>query len=269
MENKTEYIFCISTGRSGSNYLENIFSHVSESLSFHEPEPVGNKRVMRRYLHGNVDPMRSLTQQKVAIIEKIKKDCSVYIETNHCFIKGFGWFIPQYIPENKIGVIILKRDKAKVASSYLRVNTSPLIRRGRNWLMTPDLPNTMVAPPNRLVSSAVTYQCARLIKSFYRSVRFLSVRLFRQEVSYPKWLIDYELECLEWYVDEIDEKAKSFKKMYPSIKYYEVNIDDLNSIDSIQKMLAYFGCTCKDSLNDIVGKPTNLKTKYKRVESCP
>jgi hypothetical protein len=203
--------------------------------------------------------MRKLTQEKVEVIEKAKRNYQVYVETNHCFIKGFGWFIPQYLPEDKIGVIILKREKYQIAESLLRIGCSPLVRFGRDWIITPDIKNPLVTLPKKLFSPRATYQYTRLLKFLLRSNRYLVRKVFRQELQYPKWLINYEMECLKWYVEETYAKVEAFKQRYPRIKYYEVNIEDLNSHESVQQMLAYFGCSGKESLSDVVGKPTNLK----------
>jgi hypothetical protein len=254
-----EYVFCITTGRSGSHYLANIFKHASGCRSFHEPEPIGNGLAMRCYLQANVEPMRTVAQEKVLFIKEAKRDHQLYIETNHCFIKGFGWFIPHYLPEDKIGVIILKREKSKIAKSLLRIGCSPLTEFGRDWVSTPEMKDPLVAPPKKLISPRATYQCARLAKSLLRDSRSLVRKVFRQEFQDPQWLINYELECLEWYVEETHEKAEAFKQQYPGIKYYNVNIEDLNSLESVQEMFAYFGCSGKNSLTDVVGKPTNLK----------
>ena len=47
--------------------------------------------------------MRKIAQEKVELIEEQKRDYQVYVGANHCSIKGFGWFIPQYLPvERKV-----------------------------------------------------------------------------------------------------------------------------------------------------------------------
>jgi hypothetical protein len=77
-------------------------------------------------------------------------------------------------------------------------------------------------------------------------------------------------------VEETNAKAEAFKRQYPAIKYYEVSIEDLNSVESVQEMLAYFGYSGDQSLRQVVGKPTNLKKPVsdlrepaKRMEESP
>lgn len=255
MKKTTDYIFSINTGRCGSHYLSNIFKHVFSCQSFHELQPIGNKQAMRLFSQGHLEPMRNITEKKVKVIKDLKRDHSVYFESNHCFIKGFGWFVPEYIPQDRIGVIILKRDKIKVAESYLRIDSSPLTSLGRRWVSAPNMKNPLVKPP----TTAFTYELARIVKYMLANTRHISKRFFQRDYQYPKWLSNYELECLKWYVEETYAKAEVFKQQYPAIKYYEVNTEDLNSLETVQHMLEYFGCDAKKSLNQVVGIPTNLR----------
>ena len=68
----------------------------------------------------------------------------------------------------------------------------------------------------------------------------------------------YELNCLKWYVEETNAKAEAFMRQYPKIKYFETDIESLNSTELVQQMLEYFGCKAKESLADVVGKPTKV-----------
>ena len=261
MEKATSYIFSINTGRSGSEYLTEIFRHVSGCRSFHEPEPMGNAKAMRRYARGHFKAMKEVAAKKVNVINELKRDCQIYFESNHCFINGFGWFIPQYLPEEQIGVIILKRDKLKIAKSTLRIGSSPLNSYGRDWISTPDMKAPLVKPP----TTPFKYQCARFTKLALRIVlricrSFFNIKTCEKYFHYPiQWFINYEMECVKWYVDETYAKAEAYKRQFPAIKYYEVDIEDLNSLESVQKMIAYFGCSGEDSLKDVVGKPINLR----------
>ncbi len=117
----------------------------------------------------------------------------------------------------------------------------------------------LVTPPKTRIS----YRFACFMKSSLRGVRFLMRRVLGKEFQYPQWLINYELNCLEWYVDETNAKAEAFREHYPGIRYYEVNIEDLNSPDSVQKMLAYFGFSTDESSINVAKEPTNLMSELK------
>jgi hypothetical protein len=77
--------------------------------------------------------------------------------------------------------------------------------------------------------------------------------------------VPYELdiEFLKWYVEEIYALAEKYKKTFPRIRYFEITLSDLNDIDKVKGMFAYFGLTPMDSLSDTVGKATNLKNHIK------
>ncbi|MFA7173874.1 MAG: hypothetical protein WC340_10760 [Kiritimatiellia bacterium] len=164
MKRRTEYIFSINTGRSGSAYLKTLFDNVTDCQSLHEPMPVGNGAVMRKYSKGNSEPMRLIARQKAEIAQNVARTGEIYFESNHCFIKGFGWFLPELLGEENIGVIILKRDKTEIAWSYLRIGCSPLIRKGRKWLYTPWQKNSKVAPPTLSFSARASYFAACVVK---------------------------------------------------------------------------------------------------------
>lgn len=259
MDHSTDYIFSINTGRSGSDYLKTLFEHVAGCQAFHEPRPVGNGKAMRRYARGHTGAMKAVAQQKAEIVRNVKRHSRLYVETNHCFIKGFGWFIPELLGEEKIGVIILKRDEPEIVTSMLRINCSPLVPYGRQWITTPDKSNPLVTPPRLLFSARTTYLIARIVKFLFRGTRFLARHVFRTRIHDPRWLTDYELECVRWYVRETAAQAEAFKRRFPRIKCYEVDIDDLNSLEHVRAMLAHFGCEAKESLSEAVGNPTNLK----------
>ncbi len=259
MDSSITCIFSINTGRSGSHYLQKIFSHVLNCESYHEPEPEGSGEAMREYAQGYSEPMRMIAQQKVDIIRNTQLNGNIYVETNHCFIKGFGWFIPKLLDEYNVGVVILKREESQIASSQLRIGCSPLLEKGRKWTTTPDKKNPLVKPPSLLVSARMIYQAARLAKWIC-----LRIRAKFKGFQDPQWLINYELECLKWYVRETNAQAEAFKKQFPNVRYYEIDIKDLNSYETVQDMLRHFGCREKESLTEVVGKPTNRKRRINK-----
>jgi len=256
MSEKIDYIFSINTGRSGSEYLQKVFEHVSGCDSRHESFPIGNAREMRLFAQGKVMPMERLAKMKAEIISESNRKGNIYFESNHCFIKGFGWFMPQYLDIRKMGVIILKRDKSKIANSLFRIGCSPLNNFGRKWISTPNMKSPLVQPP----TIPINYHFSRYVKLILRKAHHLKRVILKKESQFPQWMVNYELKCLNWYVEETYAKAEAFKKKFPNIKYYEVNIDDLNSLKSVKQMISYFGYKEMESLSGVVGKPVNLKT---------
>ena len=268
MQEAIEYIFSINTGRAGSHYLATLFSHVSDCRALHEATPIGNGRMLRRFSRGALEPMRKFTRKKVAAIAQSKGDSRLYVETNHCFVKGFGWFIPEYLPIKRIGVVILRRDSQQIANSLLRIGCSPLMPLGRKWISTPDMTAPLVTPPKILISSGMTYRCARFAKLLLLLIQRLAC-IGQKDWHEPQWLRHYERECLRWYVDETTARGEAFKQRYPEIRYFETKIENLNSLESVQQMFSYFGYCGRESLQDAVGKPTNLKQQQGKSASPP
>lgn len=247
MKTEKRYIFTITTGRSGSNYLAALFRHVYSCVSRHEPAPVCNGSAMRKFLNGEPAAIQLLTAEKARRIHDLSSGSDVYFESNHCFIKGFGWFIPDYLPEKEIGVIVLRRSRAEIMHSWERKGTSPLTQAGRSWLATPDRKSPVVPPK----ISIAMYQMARAVKSMlYFAGRELGV----SNVRYPQWVLEVERRCLDWYIDETYAMAELYKQSFPDISFYDVDIADLNTVESVNRMLSFFGCRGKSSLANVVGK---------------
>lgn len=256
---QVEYIFSINTGRSGSNYLCRIFENVKDCKALHEPRPICNGMPMRKYLRGKSEPMKRIMEEKTRSIRTLKSDFRLYFESNHCFIKGFGWFIPQYFPQSKLGVIILRRNAAEISDSLLRIGCTPLTARGRMWICTPDAHDSDIDPPR----GAFFYQFSRLVKLVMRVLNYLARQVGISHLKEPSWLVSYERACIEWYVEEINAKASAFKRRYPQVKYYEVDIKDLNCFRSVKQMLEHFGCEGTRQLKSVVGSASNLKRNAK------
>lgn len=266
MEKTVKYIFSINAGRSGSHYLSKLFEHVSGCRAFHEPKPTGNGRAMRYYHLGNEEPMRRLTQNKVNKIRNICHDGDVYVETNHCFIKGFGWFIPEYLPEDSIGVIFLTREKDRIVQSLLRVGCSPLLRRGRKWILTPNVAEPFLTPPKRIISTRLTYHSFRVFRTLFHIQGKVCNVFGLASPRIPYWIHNYELECLEWYVDETAALSEAYKKKHGNIKYIQISVDQLNNFEQFKKVLNFFGLKERETIHYIIGRTTNLKEKHRLTD---
>lgn len=247
-----KYIFCINSGRSGSNYLAHIFNNCEGCVSFHEPLPRMNGIAMYQWLKGNKNPLIHLMPHKIKDIEE-RSGNMVYIETNHCFIKGFGWHIPAYFKEQEIAVIILKRDAESVANSLQINNASPFSIVGRDWLILPTAKNCLINP-NQYVKRArlMFYFC----KYIYRIVSTIK-KYFEVEIKLPSFIKQCELMFLEWYYDELHMRGESFKKRFPNIKYFTIHINLLNEKDKVDKLLKELGIKPRESLNELLGKARN------------
>ncbi len=258
MATKIRYIFCINTGRSGSHYLAQVLNEFEGIVALHEPRPVLNGGEMVNFLSGDSAAMEGRMEEKLDAIKEALRDKECYIETNHTFIKGFGWLIPFYLPHEELGVIVLKRNKQEIVDSLLRINCTPLTMDGLMWLMTP----LMKDPINPL--GIWDKRCFRLVLRLDRILMRLRGRLGSKMIR--RWVFGrFDRRLLEWYVEETYAQAKRFARKFPNIRMYETELDKVNDIRGIQEMLGYFGLknSPKKSVLKLLGVRTNLKVQHR------
>ncbi len=246
-----KYVFCVSPGRSGSNYLSKIFDHAKGWKGLHEPNPVMNCHYMSDYLQGMKDTLQQKMPEKFAQIYRDKGEQG-YFESNHCFIKGFGWEIFSEFDQDEVLIISLKRDKDKVVSSYLRIGSDPLWNDGLNWFITP-LANSYSKPP--------------IGKNYYKFRRHLSRPYYwmveKGLLKKKVWFLNRRLakKLLSWYYDESYLRLEAFRKEFPDCHVLEARTEDFNSLESIQRVLSKseLNLAFDETIHDVLGKPSNLK----------
>ena len=188
---KIKYIFCISTGRCGTDYLSKLLATLEGCNSFHEQKPKMHKAEMQEYLKGNKEPMQNLMRNKIEKIFSSKSE--LYSDTTHLFIKGFGWEIPKFIPQEEIGIIILKRDIDKVAASTHRVQSGPFNELGRDWIIYPN-GNHITRPP----LSVLKYNLFRnILKALWR------LNNNSGNKKYPAYFRRQSIKLIKWYYREV------------------------------------------------------------------
>ncbi|WP_457755126.1 hypothetical protein [Thermovibrio ammonificans] len=113
-------IFTVTTGRSGTALLSALLSLVPGVASLHEPDP-NFALVMRRAQTNRALALKFMAYEKLVAVAGFKEP--VYCETSHLFCKGF------FEPTLDLGIlpelILLKRDRRKVAKSLFELNTIP------------------------------------------------------------------------------------------------------------------------------------------------
>jgi hypothetical protein len=253
-----EYVFSISTGRSGSHYLSEVFRHVEGCVSEHEARPRMNRDPMREYLAGRPQQLEALMPTKLASIEKLRGNERVYVETNHCFIKGFGWLIPKHIPENKIGIVILRRDPAEVRASFTRVLSSPFLKSGDNWIITPAANPRLVPLPSEFSLPLLRFHAYRLLSRTVARPGILR-RLTGGRMQLLPPIRRYESALLDWYIAETEARCQLYRRTFPNITFVDIDVEQLNSRDGVERMLKPLGLTPKASLDAVIGRATNTK----------
>ncbi len=251
--NKVRYIFCISTGRCGTDYLSKLLTTLDGCSSFHEQRPRLHKHVMQEYLQGNKKPIQKLMAQKIVKIRSHKK--VLYADTTHVFIKSFGWEIPKYIPQEQIGVVILKRDIDKVAESTHRTQSGPFNELGRDWIIYPN-GNHITRPP----LSVLKYNLFRnILKALWR------LNNNSGNKKYPAYFRRQSIKLIKWYYQETYALAEKYQKEFPKINYIDVSLDELNTFEGLERIVVAFGLQelySRKRLVSIIGKPVNLKGTF-------
>jgi len=111
-----EKIFALANGRSGTKYLSELFKYnVKNCVSKHEPFPDMFGKPIYWYQQGNNKEIQRVFEWKKNRINRYK--ASVYIETNHAFLKSFSDIAIDYFPDMKL--IHLIREPIKTAKSEL------------------------------------------------------------------------------------------------------------------------------------------------------
>ena len=217
---------------------------------------------MNAFAQGRPKLIRNIALEKANFARSHTADGGTYFESNHCFIKGFGWYITEHFSENEIGAVILTRNKVEIVKSYYRIGCSPLTSYGRKWILTPMLRNPIVQPPRSgQLSPRATYRYWNLVRHLILPFQFLYRQLLGAPLGKPKCLVHYELEALRWYVEETRAQTEIFIRKHPNIRCYRIDISELNDEDKILQMLDYFGLEPTPTLRNIAGKRTNLKAE--------
>ncbi len=216
-----KYLFCINTGRSGSGYLQSLFCHAHNTVSIHEGFPIMNGEPMRFFNRGDAEPMKALIPKKLDVIKRAMEGSQVYSETNHSFIKGWGWLLPDaYIPQEEIGVVILTREPEGIINSILRLHSTPGTSEwSKTWWLNPGDSGNLCQPE----PDANPY------------------------------------DICKWYVDEVALRAEAYKKQFPKITYVHCDLKSLNDYDFVEDMFSTFGLTPKESLKEILGQVVNQR----------
>ena len=56
-------------------------------------------------------------------------------------------------------------------------------------------------------------------------------------------------------------QANRYRKEFPDVFYYQIELAKLGTMEGVRKMLDYFGCIELPGLDAVVGRPTNRKLR--------
>ncbi len=143
-----QLILSVTAGRSGTRYLHNLFSLLTDVQSQHEGEP-DYKHVLRRVQTQPSAATRFLLDHKLPAVAACP--FHTFVETSHLFCKGF--FEPLLNLGVRPDLVLLRRPPRKIAWSMLERATVPArTALGNLYTVSPADPNTLPLPGWELLS---------------------------------------------------------------------------------------------------------------------
>lgn len=136
---KKRLIFTVTTGRSGTAYLTNVFNYMKGVHAYHEPDPQYVK-VLRQV---QADPDYAYRFWLAEKLPEIAGDSAgIYVETSHLTCKGF------IEPLLELGIVpdlvIHRRPMRDISLSLLKMGTIPgRTDKGLQFYLSPDDPNVL------------------------------------------------------------------------------------------------------------------------------
>jgi hypothetical protein len=150
----SRYIFCVSPGRSGTHYLQRVFSSAKNVCAVHEPEHQFTEYADLKPSHW--DLKNTLLQNtaakrralKLAQINELleRAGTGVYAETNPLFSTLWHDVLLDALSDRDMTVVILRRSAAAVLKSLLDLGWFQG-RDGNRWMVTAYSVNSLVRAP--------------------------------------------------------------------------------------------------------------------------
>ena len=182
-------IFCITSGRSGSKYLTDLFATACGVRSFHEAPPNMSGEPLRLVNTLPLEASREVRRVKADAIAALLRGMApedVYAETNHMFIKTF--FDVVLAEFHNVEVVILRRSLPHVLKSFIEMGYySPLNPGALAWMSSPNAataalralgPDDALDPYDAAIGYLLDIEArAQRFMREYPSVRVREVRL--------------------------------------------------------------------------------------------
>ena len=229
-------IFCINSGRSGSEYLYRILDTAQNVRAFHEPEPDMAGRILPRYPASRPSlldrlayvPVYVRKYQKIRAIRRIIDELPtghIYAETNHMFILAFHDVVVNHL--KNVDVILLRRYLPAVVKSFVELDHfTPQCRLTRFWFTSPNSPSA-VAPA--LAPDGDLDQIDRIIG----------------------------------YLVDVEARARRFIARHPNTRVVSVRLAELNHL-KVRALFATLGLEEGPDMAKLVGGVVNSKPGHKR-----
>lgn len=139
---KKRLIFTVTTGRSGTAYLEAVFGYLKDVSAFHEPDPE-YVEVLRSVQQDTSIADRFVRDKKLPAIARV--DGPIYVETSHLVCKGF---LESYLEYGIVPDLVVHRRPARdISLSLLKMGTIPgRDAKALRFYLQPDDPGVLPLP---------------------------------------------------------------------------------------------------------------------------
>jgi hypothetical protein len=200
-EGAETHVFCINTGRAGSEYLSRLLAGPMPVQSFHEPEPTMSGPFLRMV---ESQPLTDTFTARLVKVEAIDSFCAttgcrLYCESNHMFIKTFFDVVCARLRD--VRVVHLRRPLSQTLRSF--VELAYFTSRNPAW------PHWMACPFAKTAA-----------------------------MGYPHWDLD-SIDMAIAYLIDIEARADRFKAAYPQVPVFETTLALLNLPPVVEDLLDF------------------------------
>lgn len=226
-------IFCINSGRAGSNYLAELLGSAVDVNSFHEPNPkmIGKYlNLIERYRYEQTFKKRNFKVARIKDLLLKLPEKFIYCETSHMFIKTFFDVVTEGFPR-QVDVIVLRRYLPRVVKSFIELDY--FSERNKTWPLWMSSPNA--------ATSAIP--CIDLDNN----------------------LDQYDLTIA--YLIDIEARFLRFKAQYPNIRIHEVRVESLNIFSNTKIFFEQLRITPSEITENLCSKRVNQRKQTKNKYS--
>ncbi len=230
---RSRFIFCVNSGRSGSQYLAALFASDPQTAAFHEAKPEMTGEILRLVERHSYPETYAARRHKAAACRALlnaQPGKSVYAETNHMFIKTFFDVAMNELAgaDSPVGVVILRRELARVVKSFVELG----IYTERNvywpaWMPSVEACTRAIDPP-------------------------------APEASLTP------LERIIAYLIDVEARAQRFLRRYPEANVFETRLERIGSDPAeIRRLFTWAGLKVSAESLALIGKRVNDRTQRK------
>lgn len=227
-------IFCITSGRSGSQYLAELFRTARRVQSFHEAPPTMSGEPLRLV---NALPFeasreaRRIKPEAIADLLRRMPPEDIYAETNHMFIKTFFDVVLARFPN--VDVVILRRGLPHVLKSFIEMGYySPLNPGALDWMSS----------PNAATAALPAIAPDEALDQYDASIAYLL---------------------------DIEARAQRFIREYQWVRVHETRLEHLLDPERVAALFRCLNLTASRRTWSFIGRKVNDRPHRKRLFNNP